>query len=179
MKAFLLALAGLAIATAFWHRLAPDVSLGASAFTANGELVTSYLHSGIRTQFSDDDKATDVLAINEAERREGSDETALNGIQFFSESRDGSQWHIDSHSGLFFEDANELFLQDGVRIFEATRKGTINTESMWLLIDKKRAIGSRDVILTNPDSRTVGTGFELDLVTDIATLRGRVKTDYE
>ncbi|MDC1161047.1 LPS export ABC transporter periplasmic protein LptC, partial [Luminiphilus sp.] len=112
-------------------------------------------------------------------RREGSDETALSGIQFFSQSADGTQWHIDSSSGLFFEEANELFLRDGVRILEATRNGTINTESMWLLIDEKRATGDRDVVLTAPGSRTLGTGFELDLVRDKATLKGRVKTDYE
>ena len=167
------------MAAVFWHRLAPDVSLDPSAFTESRELVTSYLHSGVRTQFAADGKAADVLAIDKAERKEGSDETALEGIQFFSESTDGTQWHIDSSSGLFFEDANELFLQDGVRIFEATRQGTIDTESMWLLIDEKRAKGNRNVVLTSPDSRTIGTGFELDLVKDIATLKGRVRTDYE
>jgi len=179
LKAFLLALVGLATATVFWHRLAPSISLDPSSFTDGGELVTSYLHSGVRTQFAADGEASDVLAINKAERKEGSDETALEGIRFFSESTDGTKWHIESSSGLFFEDANELFLQDGVRIFEATRKGTIDTESMWLLIDEKRAKGNRNVILTSPDSRTVGTGFELDLMTDVATLRGRVRTDYE
>jgi lipopolysaccharide export system protein LptC len=50
---------------------------------------------------------------------------------------------------------------------------------MWLLIDEKRATGDRDVVLTAPGSRTLGTGFELDLVRDKATLKGRVKTDYE
>jgi len=179
LKAFVLALVGLAMAAVFWHRLAPDVSLDPSAFTESRELVTSYLHSGVRTQFAADGKAADVLAIDKAERKEGSDETALEGIQFFSESTDGTQWHIDSSSGLFFEDANELFLQDGVRIFETTRQGTIDTESMWLLIDEKRAKGNRNVVLTSPDSRTIGTGFELDLVKDIATLKGRVRTDYE
>ena len=179
MKTFLFALAALTIAAAFWHRLAPDVSAGANPFTDNEKLVTSYLRVGVRTQFASDGKPSDVLAINKAERREGSDETALSGIQFFLQSADGTQWHIDSSSGLFFEEANELFLRDGVRVLEATRNGTINTESMWLLIDEKRATGDRDVVLTAPGSRTLGTGFELDLVRDKATLKGRVKTDYE
>ncbi len=179
MKTFSFALAGLTIAAAFWHRLAPDVSGGPNPFTDNEKLVTSYLRVGVRTQFASDGKPSDVLAIDNAERREGSDETALSGIQFFSQSADGTQWHIDSSSGLFLEEANELFLRDGVRILEATRNGTINTESMWLLIDEKRATGDRDVVLTAPGSRTLGTGFELDLVRDKATLKGRVKTDYE
>ena len=50
---------------------------------------------------------------------------------------------------------------------------------MWLFIDKKRATGNRDVVLTSPGSRTSGTGFELDLARDTATLKGRVKTEYE
>jgi hypothetical protein len=41
LKAFLLALVGLAMAAVFWHRLAPDVSLDPSAFTDGRELVTS------------------------------------------------------------------------------------------------------------------------------------------
>ena len=84
MKTFSFALAGLTIAAAFWHRLAPDVSGGPNPFTDNEKLVTSYLRVGVRTQFASDGKPSDVLAIDNAERREGSDETALSGIQFFS-----------------------------------------------------------------------------------------------
>lgn len=179
MKAFSLALLGLTIAAGFWDRLAPNVSLDPSPFTHNGQLVTSYLRAGIRTQFAGDGKPADVLSIDNAERREGSEETILKGIEFFSESDDGAQWHVASTSGLFFEKSNELFLQHGVRILEANRNGTMSTESMWLFIDEKKALGDQDVVLTGPGSRTSGTGFELDLRNDKATLKGRVKTDYE
>jgi len=174
-----LTLAGLTIAIALWHQLAPQISLKSSPFADNGKLITSYLRAGVRTQFAGDGKPADVLAINKAERIEGSDETALSGIQFFSQSKDGAKWHIDSTFGLFFEKTNELFLDRGVSIQEASRNGTMRTESMWLSINDKRATGDREVVLTSPGSRTLGTGFELDLATDIATLKGRVKTDYE
>ncbi len=179
MKTLSLTLLGLAIATALWYQLAQDVSLNPSALSDKGRLVTSYLGTGVRTQFTSDGKPADVLAIGKAERREGSDETALSDIRFYSETADGAQWHIKSSAGLFFEEANELLLLDGVRVLEATRKGTLETESMWLFIDKKRATGNRDVVLTSPGSRTSGTGFELDLARDTATLKGRVKTEYE
>jgi LPS export ABC transporter protein LptC len=172
-------LACVAFAAISWQRLTPDVSLDASQFAQTGELVTSYLRTGVRTQFANDGRPSDVLAIDNAQRWEGRDETALSGINFYSESEDGAKWFIDSTSGLFFEDSNELFLQDGVEILETTRDATMTTESMWLFIDDKRAVGQRDVIFTGSGSRTSGTGFELDLVRDIATLKGRVKTDYE
>ncbi len=179
MKTLSLLLASLTLAVIAWHRLAPEVSLDASLLTQDSELVTSYLHAGVRTQFAEDGAPSDRLAIDGAQRWEGRAETTVEGIKFFSDGDDGARWHINANSGLFFEESDELFLQDGVRILEATRDGTMTTESMWLFIDEKRAVGERDVEFTGPGSRTSGTGFDLDLVGNTAILKGRVKTNYE
>jgi lipopolysaccharide export system protein LptC len=50
---------------------------------------------------------------------------------------------------------------------------------MLLKMDQKRAEGDNEVLLTGRGSKTTGSGFELDLVANTATVKGNVKTQYE
>jgi len=88
-------------------------------------------------------------------------------------------WDITASAGTFFEDINELVLQNGVTVIETERQATMTTEAMRLFMDQKRATGEQDVLLTGRGSRTSGSSFELDLQTNTATLKGDVVTQYE
>ena len=80
---------------------------------------------------------------------------------------------------MLYERTNELALQDGVTVYEATNQATLNTETMLLNMDRKHAEGHNEVSLTGRGSKTTGSGFELDLVANTATVKGNVKTQYE
>ncbi|GIR90058.1 MAG: hypothetical protein CM15mP89_0630 [Gammaproteobacteria bacterium] len=55
----------------------------------------------------------------------------------------------------------------------------MQTESMRLYMDQKRAQGEQEVVMTGRGSRTTGSAFELDLQSSMATLKGDVRTEYE
>ena len=55
----------------------------------------------------------------------------------------------------------------------------MQTESMHLYMDQKRAQGEQEVVMTGRGSRTSGSAFELDLQSSMATLKGDVRTEYE
>ena len=50
---------------------------------------------------------------------------------------------------------------------------------MRLYMDQKRAQGEQEVVTTGRGSRTTGSAFELDLQSNMATLKGDVRTEYE
>ena len=79
----------------------------------------------------------------------------------------------------FYEDINELELKNGVTVLELTRNATMQTESMRLYMDQKRAQSEQEVVMTSRGSRTTGSAFELDLQSSMATLKGDVRAEYE
>ena len=105
--------------------------------------------------------------------------TGLKIIRYQTQGDDDLRWNIKAEAGVLYERTNELALQDGVTVYEATNQATLNTETMLLNMDQKRAEGHDTVLLTGRGSKTTGAGFELDLVANTATVKGNVKTQYE
>ena len=112
-------------------------------------------------------------------RWQNSEETTLRDIRYQAQAENGALWDINAAAGIFFEDINELELKNGVTVLERTRDATVQTESMRLYMDQKRAQGEQEVVMTSRSSRTTGSAFELDLQSSVATLKGDVKTEYE
>ena len=119
------------------------------------------------------------MHIGSAERQLGSKTTALKSLRYQTQGDDELRWDIEAQAGILYEMTNELALQDGVTVYEATNQATLSTETMLLNMDRKRAEGHNEVLLTGRGSKTTGSGFELDLVANTATVKGNVKTQYE
>ena len=169
---------GCALSVSFWRSLTPSTPLFEEK-EGDGSVVESYVKGGTRTQFSHTGEASEIMHIGSAERQVGNEVTALQSIRYQTQGDDDLRWDIRSEAGVLYEQTNELALQDGVTVYEATNQAILNTEKMLLNMDKKRAEGHKEVLLTGKGSRTTGAGFELDLVTNTATLKGNVKTQYE
>ena len=169
---------GCALSVSFWRTLTPSAPLFERK-EGDGSVVESYVTGGTRTQFSPTGAASEIMHIGSAERQLGSQVTALKSIRYQTQGDDELRWDIEAQAGVLYEQTNELALQDGVTVYEATNQATLNTETMLLNMDQKRAEGHDTVLLTGRGSKTTGAGFELDLVTNTATVKGNVKTQYE
>ena len=179
MKGVVITIAMVALGFALWQSFAPESSPAQQIDLQEEQLIASYLREGTRRHFSQDGVAADVLKIGEATRWQNSEETTLTEIRYQAQSENGSVWDIDAAAGIFFEDLNELELKNGVTVLERTRDATMQTESMRLFMDQKRAQGEQEVVMTGRGSRTTGSAFELDLQRSMATLKGDVRTEYE
>jgi len=169
---------GCALSVSFWRSLTPSEALFARR-DSGVSVIESYVKGGTRTQFSHSGAASEVMHIGSAERQLGSEVTALKSIRYRTEGEDDLRWDIAAEAGVLYERTNELALQDGVTVYEATNQATLNTDTMLLNMDQKRAEGHDDVLLIGRGSKSTGAGFELDLVANTATLKGNVKTQYE
>ena len=169
---------GCALSVSFWRTLTPSAPLFERK-EGDGSVVESYVTGGTRTQFSPTGAASEIMHIGSAERQLGSQVTALKSIRYQTQGDDDLRWNIKAQAGVLYEMTNELALQDGVTVYEATNQATLNTETMLLNMDRKRAEGHNEVLLTGRGSKTTGSGFELDLVANTATVKGNVKTQYE
>ena len=167
-----------ALGIALWQSFVPKSS-PVQQIDLEEELIASYLREGTRRHFSQDGVAADVLEISVATRWQNSEQTTLTDIRYQAQAENGAVWDIEAAAGIFFEDLNELELKNGVTILELTRDATMQTESMHLYIDQKRAQGEQKVVMTGRGSRTSGSAFELDLQSSKATLKGDVRTEYE
>ena len=179
MKGAVITLGVVALGVALWQSLAPESSPIQQIDLEEERLIASYLRKGTRRHFSQDGVASDILEIGEATRWQNSEETTLREIRYQAQAENGALWDIDAAAGTFFEDLNELALKNGVTILELTRDATMQTESMRLYMDQKRAQGEQEVVMTGRGSRTTGSAFELDLQSNMATLKGDVRTEYE
>ena len=178
MKGAVITAGMVALSIALWQSFAPDSS-PVQQIDLEEELIASYLREGTRRHYSQDGVAADVLEISVATRWQNSEETTLTDIRYQAQAENGAVWDIEAATGTFFEDLNELELKNGVTILELTREATMQTESMHLYMDQKRAQGDQEVVMTGRGSRTSGSAFELDLQSNKATLKGDVKTEYE
>ena len=179
MKGAVITFGVVALGVALWQSLAPESSPVKQIDLEEERLIASYLRKGTRRHFSQDGVASDVLEIGEATRWQNSEETTLREIRYQAQAENGALWDIDAAAGTFFEDLNELALKNGVTVLERTRDATMQTESMRLYMDQKRAQGEQEVVMTGRGSRTTGSAFELDLQRSMATLKGDVRTEYE
>ena len=179
MKGVVITMGMVALGIALWQSFAPESSPVQEFDLEEEQLIASYLLEGTRRHFSQDGVAADVLEIGEATRWQNSEETALSEIRYQAQAENGSIWDIDAAAGIFFEDLNELELKNGVTVLERTRDATMQTESMRLYLEQKRAQGEQEVVMTGRGSRTTGSAFELDLQRSMATLKGDVRTEYE
>ena len=179
MQGIVITMGMVALGIALWQSFAPQSSPVQQIDLQEEQLIASYLREGTRTHFSQDGVAADVLKIGEATRWQNSEETTLSEIRYQAQAENGSVWDIDAAAGIFFEDLNELELKNGVTVLERTRDATMQTESMRLYLDQKRAQGEQEVVMTGRGSRTTGSAFELDLQRSVATLKGDVRTEYE
>ena len=169
---------GFALSVSFWRTLTPATPFF-EIKEGDGSVVESYVMGGTRTQFSHTGAASEIMQIGSAERQLGSQVTALKNIRYQAQGDDDLRWDIEAEAGVLYEQTNELALHDGVTVYEATNEATLNTETMLLNMDQKRAEGHDPVLLTGRGSKTTGAGFELDLVANTATVTGNVKTHYE
>ena len=179
MKGALITLGTVALGIALWQLFAPASSPVQEIDLEEEHMIASYLLEGTRRHFSQDGVTADVLEIGEATRWQNSEETTLRDIRYQAQAESGAVWDIDAAAGIFYEDINELELKNGVTILELTRDATMQTESMRLYMDQKRAKGEQEVVMTGRGSRTTGSAFELDLQSSMATLKGDVITKYE
>ena len=179
MRGAVITLGIVALSVALWQSFAPESSPVKQIDLEEEQLIASYLLEGTRRHFSEDGAASDVLEIGEATRWQNSEETALSEIRYQAQAENGAVWDIGAAAGVFFEDLNELELRNGVTVLERTRDATVQTESMRLYMDQKRAQGEQEVVMTGRGSRTTGSAFELDLQSSMATLKGDVRTEYE
>jgi LPS export ABC transporter protein LptC len=168
-----------ALGTGLWQSLSPSAGKQQTLAAINHALTESYLEAGLRTQFAGDGTLADSLWIGSGIREVGENNSELREIRYEASGENGAQWDITATKGTFLEDTNELVLTQGVEIKETSRDATMSTASMRLMLNGKRARGDQEVLLTGRGSRTVGAGFELDLTTNTAVLRGNVRTDYE
>ena len=102
----------------------------------DGSVVESYVTGGTRTQFSHTGAASEIMQIGSAERQLGSQVTALKSIRYQTQGDDDLRWNIKAEAGVLYERTNELALQDGVTVYEATNQATLNTETMLLNMDQ-------------------------------------------
>tara|TARA_Y100000287_G_C14030559_1_gene261418 strand:+ start:22 stop:561 length:540 start_codon:yes stop_codon:yes gene_type:complete len=179
MKGAVITLGMVALGIALWQSFAPESSPVQEIDLEEEQLIASYLLEGTRRHFSQDGATADVLEIGEATRWQNSEETTLRDIRYQAQAESGAVWDIDAAAGIFYEDINELELKNGVTVLELTRDATMQTESMRLYMDQKRAQGEQEVVMTGRGSRTTGSAFELDLQSSMATLKGDVRTEYE
>ena len=179
MKGAVITVGMVALGIALWQSFAPESSPVQQFDLKEKELIASYLREGTRRHFSQHGVAADVLEIGEATRWQSSEETTLRDIRYQTQAEHGAVWDIDAAAGIFFEDLNELELKNGVTILELTRDATMQTQSMHLYMNQKRAQGEQEVVITGRGSRTSGSAFELDLQSSMATLKGDVRTEYE
>ena len=179
MKGAVITLGMVALGIALWQSFAPESSPVQEIDLEEEHLIASYLLEGTRRHFSQDGVTADVLEIGEATRWQNSEETTLMDIRYQAQAKSGAIWDIDAAAGIFYEDINELELKNGVTVLELTRDTTMQTESMRLYMDQKRAQGGQEVVMTGRGSRTTGSAFELDLQSSMATLKGDVRTEYE
>ena len=178
MKGAVITVGMVALGIALWQSFVPKSS-PVQQIDLEEELIASYLREGTRRHFSQDGVAADVLEISVATRWHNSEETTLTDIRYQARAENGAVWDIEAATGIFFEDLNELELKNGVTILELTRDATMQTKSMHLYMDQKRAQGEQKVVITGRGSRTSGSAFELDLQSSKATLKGDVRTEYE
>jgi len=179
MKGAVITLGAVALGIALWQSFAPESTPVQEIDLEEEQLIASYLLKGTRRHFFQDGMAADVLEIGEATRWQNSKETTLRDIRYQALGENDAVWDIDAAAGIFFEDINELELKNGVTVLELTRDATMQTESMRLFMDQKRAQGDQEVVMTGRGSRTTGSAFELDLQSSMATLKGDVRTEYE
>ena len=179
MKGTVITLGMVALGIALWQSFAPESSPVQQIDLEEEQLIASYMQEGTRRHFSEDGAASDVLEIGEATRWQNSEETTLSEIRYRAQAENGAVWDIVAAAGVFFEELNELELKNGVTVLERTRDATVQTESMRLYMDQKRAQGEQEVVMTGRGSRTTGSAFELDLQSSMATLKGDVRTEYE
>ena len=178
MKLLVIAILTASAGIALWQS-APRMETFSPAEETDDVVIASYLQAGTRTFFSTEGDRSDVLEIGSATRWSDSDEVSLSEIRYRAKGDNDTAWDITASAGTFFEDINELVLQNGVTVIETERQATMTTEAMRLFMDQKRATGEQDVLLTGRGSRTSGSSFELDLQTNTATLKGDVVTQYE
>ena len=179
MKGAVVTLGMVTLGIALWQSFAPESSPVQEIDLEEEHLIASYLLEGTRRHFSQDGVTADVLEIGEATRWQNSEETTFRDIRYQAQAESGVVWDIDAATGIFYEDINELELKNGVTVLELTRDTTIQTGSMRLYMDQKRAQGEQGVVMTSRGSRTTGSAFELDLQSSMATLKGDVRTEYE
>ena len=179
MKGVVITMGMVALGIALWQSFAPESSPVQQIDLQEEQLIASYLREGTRRHFSQDGVAADVLKIGEATRWQNSEETTLSEIRYQAQAENGAVWDIGAAAGIFFEDLNELELKNGVTVLERTRDATMQTESMRLFMDQKRAQGEQEVVMTGRGGRWSGVGFGLDLRRSMATLKGDVRTEYE
>ena len=179
MKGTVITVGMVALGIGLWQSFTPESSPVQQLDLQKEQLIASYLLDGTRRHFSGDGVAADVLEIGEATRWQNSEETTLREIRYQAQSQNGAVWDIGAAAGIFFEDLNELELKNGVTVLERNLGASMQTKSMRLYLDQKRAQGEQEVVMTGRGSRTTGSAFELDLQRSVATLKGDVRTEYE
>ena len=179
MKGAVITVGMVALGIGLWQSFTPESSPVQQLDLQGEQLIASYLLKGTRRHFSRDGVAADVLEIGEATRWQNSKETTLREIRYRAQSENGAVWDIGAAAGIFFEDLNELELKNGVTVLERNLDASMQTKSMRVYLDQKRAQGELKVVMTGRGSRTTGSAFELDLQRSVATLKGDVRTEYE
>ena len=178
MKLLFIAILVASVSAALWQS-APRMDTFSPSQETDDIVIASYLIAGTRTFFSAEGNKSAVLEIGSATRWSHSDEVSLREIRYRARGDKATAWDISAAAGTFFEDLNELALQNGVTVIETQRQATMTTDAMRLYMDQKRASGQQKVVLTGRRSRTTGSAFDLDLQTNTATLKGDVVTHYE
>ena len=179
MRGAVITVGMVALGIGLWQSFTPESSPVQQLDLQEEQLIESYLLEGTRRHFSRDGVAADVLEIEEATRWQNSEETTLREIRYQAQLENGAVWDIGAAAGIFFEDLSELELKNGVTVLERNLDASMQTESMRLYLEQKRAQGEQEVVMTGRGSRTTGSAFELDLQRSMATLKGDVRTEYE
>ena len=179
MRLAALLLLAIGVAAGIWDSLSREAGEKSAVAAESRAVVETYLQAGVLTQYAESGEMAERLEIDSAVREVNSHESALRGIRYRASGRNETLWDIQASRGTFLEDADELLLTDGVEINEISRAAMMTTPSAHLFLANKRATGHQTVLLTGQGSKTVGDGFELDLATNTATLKGNVRTHYE
>jgi LPS export ABC transporter protein LptC len=179
MKLAALLLLTMSAVAAIWGSLSLEPGKRSALTAESRVVVATYLQAGVLTQYAASGEIAERLEIESAVREVSSSESALREIRYRASGKNETLWDIQASRGTFLEDADELLLTDGVEINEISHAVMMSTPSAHLFLGNKRALGNQKVLLTGQGSKTVGDGFELDLATNTATLKGNVQTDYE
>jgi len=150
---------GCALSVSFWRTLTPSAPFF-EIKEGDGSVVESYVMGGTRTQFSDTGAASEIMRIGSAERQLGSQRHCLKKYPL-SERRVTTTYGgiLKRKPAYFTSRPMNLHCKMGSQCYEATNQATLNTETMLLNMDQKRAEGHDPVLLTGRGSKTTGSRF--------------------
>ena len=139
----------------------------------------SYIEGGIHTHFSQTGSIIELLTIDRAVKYLDQSEAHIEGIHYQSQIDQEFIWDIQAATGKYLDAANELVLWDGVKVSGSHHDVHMQTDSMHVFMNQKKAVGQSPVLLTGIGSHTRGDRFELNMNSNKATLKGNVQTHYE